>query len=107
MEGDDPPPSLGYPFAEEQGIESYPRRPQWRGNLARVYAAQGDYEKSAEEFREGVRLVPDDVTMYGNFANSLPALQRFDEALRTIQEAHARKLDSTILQNALYWFGIP
>ncbi len=88
--------------AYEEGIESYPRRAQWRGNLANVYAAQGDYEKAVEEFREGLRLAPDDVAMYGNFANCLLALQRFDESLQTIHDAEARKLDSVVLHNALY-----
>jgi eukaryotic-like serine/threonine-protein kinase len=86
----------------QKGIEDYPRRPQWRGNLANVYTAQGHYEKSAEEYREGVRLAPDDVAMYSNLANSLLALQRFDEAGEIIRQAQARKLDNDTLRDARY-----
>jgi eukaryotic-like serine/threonine-protein kinase len=88
--------------AYQEGIDSYPRRPQWRGNLADVYAEQGLFEKSAEEYRQILPLAPDDVAVYGNFANSLLALQRFDEARQVIQQAEARKLDSATLRDALY-----
>src|SRR5262249_15315393 len=37
-----------------------------------------------------------------NLANTLLALQRFDEARQIIQQALARKLDDLILHNALY-----
>ena len=39
---------------------------------------------------------------YENLANSLLALQRFDETRQIIHEAQARKLDDSILHNALY-----
>ena len=37
-----------------------------------------------------------------NLANSLLALQRFDEARQTIRQAEARKVDVFLLHNALY-----
>jgi len=86
----------------EEAIASYPVRSQWRGNLGNVYAEQGHYEKSAEQYRENGRLAPDDVANYSNLANDLLALQRFDEALGVIQQAEARKLDDVALRDALY-----
>ena len=86
----------------QEAIESYPRRPQWHGNLANVYAEQGLFEKAAEEDREILPLAPDDVALYGNFANSLLALQRLDEAREIAQRAEARKLDNATLRDALY-----
>jgi eukaryotic-like serine/threonine-protein kinase len=47
-------------------------------------------------------LAPDDVTSYVNLAVNLLALQRFDEAQRTIQQARARKLDVFLFHNFLY-----
>jgi eukaryotic-like serine/threonine-protein kinase len=85
-----------------EGIENYPRRPQWRGNLANVHAQQGHYEKAAEEYRELLPLAPDDVAVYGNFANDLVALQRFDEAREIVEQANARKLDGATLRDARY-----
>jgi eukaryotic-like serine/threonine-protein kinase len=86
----------------QEGVESYPRRPEWRGNLAYVYAEQGLFEKAAEEHREVMLLRPDDVGVYGNLANSLLALQRFDEAREIVEQAEARKLNDGILRDAMY-----
>lgn len=86
----------------QEGIESYPRRPQWHGNLANVYSEQGFYEKAAEEYRQSLPLAPDDVGMYGNFVNSLLASQRFDEAREIIERAESRKLDNVTLRDAMY-----
>ena len=67
-----------------------------------VYAEQGQYEKSAELTRQELRLNPDNVAPYDNLANSYLALQRFDDARKTIREAQARKLDDYITRNAVY-----
>ena len=37
---------------------------------------------------------PDNVTPHIKLVDDLPATQRFDEVLQTIQQAQARKLDS-------------
>ena len=86
----------------QQWIESYPRDSAAHSRLGIVYAVQGQYEKSAEAFRESIRLAPDDVHPYDDLANSQLALQRFDETRQIIQQAQARKLDDYILRNALY-----
>jgi eukaryotic-like serine/threonine-protein kinase len=86
----------------QEAVESYPRVPQWHGNLAEMYAEQGLFEKAAEEYREVMPLAPDDVGLYSDFANILLALQRFDQAQEIIQQAEARKLDNGTLRYALY-----
>ncbi|MGA7928271.1 MAG: hypothetical protein WCA20_20055, partial [Candidatus Sulfotelmatobacter sp.] len=83
-------------------IESYPRDFRAHFDLCVVYASQGQYEKSTEACREGLRLAPDDVGPYENIADSLLALQRFGEARQIIQQAQVRKLDDFIARNALY-----
>ena len=85
----------------QEWIASYPRQGAHLG-LGNVYMEQGQYEKAAQEYREGLSLAPDNSDPYIGLANSLLALQRFDEARQTIQQAHARKLDDLILRNALY-----
>jgi eukaryotic-like serine/threonine-protein kinase len=85
-----------------QWVESYPRDSSAHGNLGLMWTSKGEWEKAAEAFRESLRLTPDSVTPYSNLSNSLLALQRFDEARRTIEQAQARKLDSLILHNDLY-----
>jgi serine/threonine protein kinase/tetratricopeptide (TPR) repeat protein len=86
----------------QEWIESYPRDFAAQVNLGIVYTAQGQYEKAAEQYREALRLAPDSVGTYEDLANSLLALQRFDEARQVIQEAQARKLEDFALHNALY-----
>jgi len=86
----------------EEWIANYPRDPSAHLNLGNVYSSQGQYEKSVAAFHESMRLEPDDLAPYGNLANSLLALQRFDEAQQTIQQARERKLEGYILHTALY-----
>ena len=58
-------------------------------DLGIVYGAEGQYEKAAEVCGRALRLAPDGslFTVDGQFAL---ALQRFDEAPRTIHEAQAK-----------------
>ena len=86
----------------QEWIESYPRDFAAHVNLGIVYTAQGLYEKAAEQYREALRLAPDSVGTYEDLANSLLALQRFDQARQVIQEAQSRKLEDFALHNALY-----
>ena len=47
-------------------------------------------------------MVPDRVALYENFGNILLALQRPDDARKSIQEAESRKLDDYLLHSQLY-----
>ena len=87
-------------FQEE--IRTYPRWSWAHLELGNVYAFQGKYEKAREAFSQSLRLDPDDGAPYGDLANALLALQRFNEALQIMKQAQARKLDNLTLRNALY-----
>ncbi len=89
----------------QEMIASYPRQKSAYTNLGLVYSQQGQYEKAADAYRENIRLDPDDAAPYENLGNNLLALQRFDEARQTIQQAQTRKLDSYIFHNALFALG--
>ena len=83
-------------------IESYPR--DWRAysGFGVVLWSQGQYEKSAEMVKQGLRLAPDLVFGYQVLAIDALALQRFDEARQLIHEAQARNLDEVPLHGVLY-----
>jgi tetratricopeptide (TPR) repeat protein len=51
---------------------------------------------------QDLRINSDNVAPFDNLANAYLALQRFDDARKTIREAQARKLDDYITRNALY-----
>jgi eukaryotic-like serine/threonine-protein kinase len=87
---------------DQEWIAGYPQDGRAHGNLGVVYGEQGQYEKAAEEDRESLLLLPGVGIIYPNLTNSLLALQRFDEARQTMQQAQERKLDNFILRNALY-----
>ena len=76
--------------------------PAYVTTWANVYAIQGQYEKAAERTVRAFASAPDSGAHYSSLANSLLALQRFEEARRIIHEAKARKLDDFIVHNALY-----
>ena len=62
----------------------------------------GQYEKAATETRESLRLNPNSVYALGNLGQIYLALNRFDEARTTIDEAQRRKLDHAGLHLTLY-----
>jgi tetratricopeptide (TPR) repeat protein len=83
-------------------IQAYPGEYRARLELGTVHAFQGQYEEASEAYRQSLRLAPDNVGAYVDLANTLLALQGFDEAWQIVRQAHARKLDSSILHDALY-----
>jgi eukaryotic-like serine/threonine-protein kinase len=88
--------------AYQEEIESYPRDYRAHLDLGNVYVQQGQWKKAEEQYRESLRLAPDNSAPYANFTNSLLALQRFDEARQVIHDVQARKADDFIIYNALY-----
>jgi len=86
----------------QEWIANYPRDYRAHLDLGSVYSEQGQYEKAVEEKRQGLGLEPGSGVPYANLANSLFALQRFDEVRQTVQQAEARKLDRPTLRMALY-----
>jgi len=86
----------------QEWMASYPRDYRAALDLGLLYGQQGQHEKATETLREGLRLAPDAGSTYWDLANVQLALQRFDEARQTIQQAQARNLDNLGLRNALY-----
>jgi eukaryotic-like serine/threonine-protein kinase len=62
----------------------------------------GQYEKAATETRESLRLDPNSVYALGNLGQIYLALNRFDEARTTIEEAQRQKTDHPGLRLNLY-----
>jgi Flp pilus assembly protein TadD len=86
----------------QQEIESYPRESSGYIGLGLAYAALGQYEQSEKVTRQALHLAPNRKSAYGNLANVVLALQRFDDARQIINEAHARNLDDAIFRLNLY-----
>ncbi|MFZ3216462.1 MAG: protein kinase [Candidatus Acidiferrales bacterium] len=82
--------------------QTYPRDTIPRGNLAVTYAGLGQWEKALPEARMGNQLSPDDSITWQQVAVVYVGLNRFDEAKATINEAHARKLDTPGFHGILY-----
>lgn len=53
--------------------------------LANSYAKKGEYAKATEHYSRAIKLRPDSVLAYNNFAAALTALNRFDEAFAAYQ----------------------
>jgi len=86
----------------QEMIDNYPRDPTGYFNLSEVCTPQGLYEKALELTRQTQQMVPDRVALYENFGNILLALQRPDDARKSIAEAESRKLDDYLLHSQLY-----
>jgi serine/threonine protein kinase/Tfp pilus assembly protein PilF len=86
----------------QEQIESYPEIYLAYNNLGLVNGQQGQYENAAKLMRQCVGLAPDVVTCHENLAVYLVALQRFDQARKIIDEAHARNLDDDTLHTLGY-----
>jgi serine/threonine protein kinase/tetratricopeptide (TPR) repeat protein len=86
----------------QEWIASYPRDYRAHLDLANVYLFQGRYEKTAEAYRETLRLTPDNLSVLENLGYPLFALQRFDEVQQVIQQAQARNLDDYGFHMQLY-----
>jgi eukaryotic-like serine/threonine-protein kinase len=87
----------------EKGIQTfseatkvYPKDPSWYMDLSAELLAIGQYEKSAAQAQESIRLDPA-ATPYVNLMTSYVSLNRFDEAKATFEEARVHKLDDANL----------
>jgi eukaryotic-like serine/threonine-protein kinase len=85
--------------------QTYPRELVPPGNLGVVYQSLGQYNKALEEFREALRLAPDDALTYANLLITYISLNRLKEASAIAEEAQAKNLDSADLHQYLYELG--
>jgi Tfp pilus assembly protein PilF len=86
----------------ETWAQMYPREQIPPLNLGVLYQNLGQYEKALAQFKQALKLNPNDVLSYGNTVSALVNLNRLKEAKATSEEALAKKLDSTDLRTAMY-----
>jgi eukaryotic-like serine/threonine-protein kinase len=80
----------------EVGAQTYPRDPDFPGNLLLCLRPLGQYEAGLKESREFLRLNPPDSFTYRLLAFDYLYLNRVEEAEATVKEAQAKGLDSRL-----------
>ena len=88
--------------AFELYAQTYPRDSKAHSGLGFTRWLLGNYDRSLPEYREALRLDPDDVRHYANVAGGLINMGRFAEAQEVLQQAQARKLDDELIWVNLY-----
>ncbi|MFY9621220.1 MAG: protein kinase [Pyrinomonadaceae bacterium] len=86
----------------EQWKGTYPRDASPPNNLAVKYNELGLFDKAAAEAREAIRLNPGSTSGYSLLAAAQLALNRYDDARQTINQAQGQKLDSTAMRRTLF-----
>jgi TolB-like protein/DNA-binding winged helix-turn-helix (wHTH) protein/tetratricopeptide (TPR) repeat protein len=77
--------------------QAYPRDDLPHRDLGVVAVGLGDAEKTLEEWREALRLDPNNAVNYLNLGNQYANLNRLDEAEAVYRRAEDRKLESEYL----------
>lgn len=67
-------------------------------NLGRVYYIQKDFKGAAQEYAKVTELAPGDIDAYINLALSLISLERFDEAIESLESAKQQTSDAKALK---------
>ncbi len=83
-------------------VKTYPRDTGAHANLGYTSWTLGRYEKALPEYREALRLDPDNVRSYTNVAGDLISLGRFEEAGEVLRQVQTRKLNDELLWLNLY-----
>ena len=86
----------------EQWKQVYPREIAAYINLGDNYVILGQYEKAAEETREGLHLELNNVVPYVNLGQIYLALDRFNEVKAITDDALGRKIENVELHLNLY-----
>jgi eukaryotic-like serine/threonine-protein kinase len=83
--------------------QTYPRDARPYINLSSVYDRIGQWEKSAQEAGEGIRINPQTVAPHANLGRALMRLNRFDESMAVLDRALSQlKLDNELLHTWVY-----
>jgi eukaryotic-like serine/threonine-protein kinase len=85
--------------------KSYPQDVTPHVNLGWIYSSFGEYEKAVAETQDGLRLTPNDVMGYVNLGVEYIALNRLNDARKTIQQAQEQKVDGELLHWLVYQLG--
>ena len=81
---------------------TYPRDARAPNNLSDIYFRTGQFEKSAAEAREAVRLNPNSVVGYANLGQAFISLSRFADSKEVVDQALHQNLDSTYFHSFRY-----
>jgi serine/threonine protein kinase/Tfp pilus assembly protein PilF len=83
--------------------QTYPRDDRPYVNLSVAYDRIGQWERSAQEAGEAIRINPNTAAPHGNLARALMRLHRYDESLAVLDRAFKQyKLDSEHLHTWSY-----
>jgi predicted Zn-dependent protease len=82
--------------------QSYPRDYLPFGNLADDYMRMGQWEKALKESLDSTALEPNSSPFINNLAQTMLALNRTEDASKTVEQARARDVDSYLLRIDLY-----
>jgi eukaryotic-like serine/threonine-protein kinase len=85
----------------EQWEREYPADATPRTNLGNLYMYLGQNENSLAEHQDAMRVESNGVLIYENLALSYASLNRFDEAIATVNQAFARHLDDAGLHSMI------
>ena len=83
-------------------IQTYPRFWVPHDNLAGVWSTSGQWEKTASEYQEAIRLNPAAGIDYGGLVIANLSLNRLQEAEATIQQAKAKGLETVLEGGPIY-----
>ena len=86
----------------ELWAKSYPQDLVPPVNLGSIYDSLGQYEKAVTNTLEALRLEPNITIGYSNLAQYYLALNRLDDAKKSIEQARERNLESDFLHLAMY-----
>jgi Tfp pilus assembly protein PilF len=88
--------------AIEQYLSAYPPTAGQLNELGIDYALLGQYAKSLDAYQRSSELDASSLGPRTNLGNSLMALQRFDEARKSIQQSLAKKMEDLLFHSQLY-----
>ena len=87
--------------AYELWAKSYPQDSVPHNNLGFIYSQLGQYEKASTETQESQHL-ESNLIGYTNLADIYLALNRTDDAKKTIEQAQERKFEGDVLHSTIY-----
>jgi tetratricopeptide (TPR) repeat protein len=84
--------------------QTFPRD-HWHTPLGYTWGVLGNFEKELEEFREALRLEPNNGVNYLNLGDAYTTLNRLDEAEAVYKQAEERMLTGEFVLQGRYWLA--